>query len=99
MEKTLDNVNIAEAKAKVSDIKVFGDGDAWKLVCKASSGKEGWMKSTKAFSIPGLGVLVQVSTQQGEHVAEAVTFVPGAKVVCGKDGAAAIIPMHATFIE
>ena len=36
------------------------------------------MKSTKAMDIEGLGVLVQVSTQQGTEVAEALTFIPDA---------------------
>ena len=74
--KTLHNSDVAEAKAKVSDLKVFGDGDLWVLLAKASSQKEGWMKSTKAMEIPGVGCLVQVTTQQGDSVAEAVTFVP-----------------------
>lgn len=85
VEKALDVVSIADAKEKVSDIKVFGDGDAWQLVCKASSADQGWMKSTKAMSVPGAGVLVQVSTQQkgldGTYaVAEAITFVPGVHI-------------------
>jgi hypothetical protein len=79
MEKTLDNVNIADAQTKVSDIKVFGDGDMWQLLCKASSESQGWMKSTKAMQLPG-GCLVQVTTQQGGQVSEAVTFVPGVKI-------------------
>ena len=81
-DKTLDNQDITSAQAKTSDIKVFGDGDAWKLICKASSKSEGWMKSTKAMEVPGAGCLVQVTTQQlnedGTYsIAEAVTFVPG----------------------
>ena len=83
--KTLDNANIADARSKVSDITVYGDGDMFKLLCKASSEKEGWMKSTKTMEIPGVGCVVQVTTQQrnidGSYaVAEAVTFVPGVKV-------------------
>lgn len=78
--KTLDNTCIAEAKAKVSDLKVVGDGDTWQLLCKASSKKEGWMKSTKVLEIENVGCLVQVSTQQGDHVAEALAFVPGVQI-------------------
>lgn len=85
-EKTLDNTNIAEAKQNVTDIKVVGDGDMFKLLCKASSVDQGWMKSTKACEIPGVGCIVQVTTQQknpdGSYsVAEAVTFVPNATIV------------------
>jgi len=74
--KTLDNTTAAKAKDQVSDLKVWGDGDMWKLLSKASSAREGWMKSTKAMQVAG-GCLVQVTTQQGDHVAEAVCFVPG----------------------
>lgn len=86
MSKTLDNTNVAEVKAKVSDVKVFGDGDTFKLICKASSESEGWMKSTKVCEVKGIGCIVQVTTQQrnsdGSHsIAEALTFVPGSKVV------------------
>lgn len=80
-EKVLDVTSIEDAKKKVSDIKVFGDGDTFKLLCKASSESQGWMKSTKVCNVFG-GCLVQVSTQQknpdGSYaVAEAVAFVPG----------------------
>lgn len=39
------------------------------------------MKSTKAMEIEGVGCVIQVTTQQGVQVAEAVTFVPNVKVV------------------
>ena len=77
--KTLDNKNETEAKAKVSDIKVVGNGDLFQLICKASSKEQGWMKSTKAMQTP-LGCIVQVSTQQGDNVAEALVFVPGVRI-------------------
>ena len=78
-DKTLDNVSAETASKAVSDIQFFGDGNVWKLLCKASSAKEGWMKSTKAMPVMG-GCLVQVTTQQGDHVAEALAFVPNASV-------------------
>lgn len=82
IKKTLHNSDISGAKKNVPDIKVFGDGDLFKLIAKISSEKEGWMKSTKAMEIPHVGCVVQVTTQQrnpdGSYaVAEAVTFVPG----------------------
>ena len=49
---------------------------------KASSEAEGWMKSTKAMEIEGVGCVIQVTTQQGNNVAEALTFVPN---VCVKE--------------
>ena len=85
-EKTLHNSNISGAKQNVKDIKVVGNGDMFRLLCKASSQAEGWMKSTKACEVAGSGCIVQVTTQQrnpdGSYaVAEAVTFVPGVRIV------------------
>jgi hypothetical protein len=82
--KTLSNVSIANVKENVSDVIVVGNGDMFQLLCKASSVKQGWMKSTRAMEVRG-GVVLQVTTQQrnidGSYaVAEAVTFVPGVKV-------------------
>ena len=92
MNKTLDNTDIDGATKNVTDIKVFGNGDSWQLLCKASSEVEGWMKSTKAYEITGVGCLVQVTTQQrnmdGSYsVAEAVAFVPGVYIANRADGA------------
>lgn len=74
-QKTLNNSDTKGAKTKVTDLETVGNCDMWKLLCKASSASEGWMKSTKAMEF-GNGCLVQVTTQQGDHVAEAITFVP-----------------------
>ena len=65
---------------------MFGNTDMFQLLCKASSKKEGWMKSTKALHIDNVGCLVQVSTQQrnsdGSYaLAEALSFVPGANIL------------------
>lgn len=90
MEKTLGNTDVNGAHKNVPDIQVFGDGDMFQLLSKASSQAEGWMKSTKAMEIPEVGCLVQVTTQQrspdGSYaVAEAVTFVPGVGIKTGRD--------------
>jgi hypothetical protein len=82
--KTLFNSDVSGAKVNVPDIKVVGNGDMFKLLCKASSQNEGWMKSTKACQVPG-GCIVQVTTQQknmdGSYaLAEAITFVPSVSV-------------------
>ena len=82
--KSLHNTDVNGAKKNVSDLVVFGNGDAFRLILKASSEREGWMKSTKAMDA-GSGVIVQVSTQQrnpdGSYaVAEALTFVPNISV-------------------
>ena len=80
--KTLHNSDISGAKKNVPDIVVYGNGDLFKLLSKASSQREGWMKSTKVMEIPHVGCFVQVTTQQrnpdGSYaVAEALQFVPG----------------------
>ena len=81
--KTLGNTDQNACKSNVSDVVMFGD-DLFKLLSKASSQNEGWMKSTKAMEVPG-GCVVQVTTQQrgkdGSYaVAEALTFVPSVRV-------------------
>ncbi len=81
--KSLDVVNIEDAKEKISDLKFVGNGDLFQLLAKASSKSQGWMKSTKVMEVPG-GVVVQVTTQNWDNVAEALTYVPGVKV--GVDG-------------
>jgi hypothetical protein len=78
--KTFKNTDKDGATKNVMDIKFFGDGDTFKLISKAWSKNEGWMKSTKAMEIPGIGCVIQVSTQQGDNVAEAVCFVPGVDI-------------------
>lgn len=84
--KTLHNSDVSGARENVKDIKVVGNGDMFQLLCKASSENEGWMKSTKAMEIKGVGCVVQVTTQQrnpdGSYsIAEALTFVPGVKII------------------
>jgi hypothetical protein len=83
--KSLANSDVNGARKNVKDIVVFGNGDMFKLICKASSEKEGWMKSTKAMQCGMAGCLVQVTTQQrnpnGSYVvAEALSFVPGVRI-------------------
>ena len=84
IEKTLFNSDVSGARQNVKDIKVVGNGDMFRLLCKASSQAEGWMKSTKAMEVAH-GCVVQVTTQQrnadGSYsVAEALAFVPGVKI-------------------
>ena len=83
--KTLKNTTTDGASKIVRDIKFWGDGDNFRLISKAWSEKEGWMKSTKAMEIPNRGVLVQVTTQQWDNVAEALIFIPSATIIEIKD--------------
>ena len=66
-------------------MQFWGDGDTFKLISKASSENEGWMKSTKAMEIDFVGCVVQTTTQQrnpdGSYsLTDAVAFVPGVKI-------------------
>lgn len=88
--KVLDVVSIEDAKKKVSDIEVVGDGDTFQLLCKASSKSQGWMKSAKAMQLPG-GCVVQVTTQNHDNVAEALVYVPGVKVAPDVNGGRKLI--------
>lgn len=85
MEKTLGNTCANGTTKNVPDVVIWGNGDMFRLLCKAISQDQGWMKSTKAKEIPGIGAVLQVTTQQknpdGSYcLAEAVTFVPGVKI-------------------
>ncbi len=82
--KTLGNTDQNGARKNVKDIVIFGE-DLFKLLSKASSQSEGWMKSTKAMEV-ACGCVVQVTTQQGNNVAEALCFVPGVKIFGDETG-------------
>lgn len=89
--KSLHNTTANGARKNVKDIQFWGDGDTFKLISKASSENEGWMKSTKAMEIHRTGCVVQVTTQQrnpdGSYaVAEALTYVPHVKIQNNIDG-------------
>jgi len=89
-EKTLHNSDVSGARQNVPDIKVVGNGDTFRLLCKASSQNEGWMKSAKAMQTPH-GCVVQVTTQQKNidgtySLAEALTFVPGVSIADDENG-------------
>lgn len=89
--KTLNNTTATQAKDQVSDIEFWGDGDTFKLISKASSKKENWMKSTKAMEIEGVGCVIQVTTQQGINIAEALIFVPFTRIDTQVDESGKII--------
>lgn len=83
-EKDLGITTVRAAKDNISDLVVYGDGDTFALLCKASSQEQGWMKSTKVCNVFN-GCIVQVTTQQknpdGSYaVAEALTYVPGVRL-------------------
>ncbi len=81
--KSLHNTDTNPDKSNVDDLIIWGR-ERFKLIAKASSENEGWMKSTKAMDV-GTGCIVQVTTQQrnldGSYaIAEALTYVPGVTI-------------------
>lgn len=94
MIKTLNNSDVKGAKKQVPDLELFGNGDLFKLLTKASSKSEGWMKSTKVMNIDNLGCVIQVTTQQGDNIAESICFVPRAQLCEKEDGYRFIVKMN-----
>ena len=83
-EKDLGITEVRGAKKNISDLVVYGNGDTFALLCKASSQEQGWMKSTKVCNVVG-GCIVQVTTQQKNidmtySIAEALAYVPGCHI-------------------
>lgn len=76
-------VDEATAVAQYPDAKVFGNPYDWICLNKFQSGDGTITKSTKVYDT-GIGLIVQVSTKDNGHVAEALTFVPG--VTLAPDG-------------
>ena len=99
--KTLDTVSMGDTQQKVSDVKIVGNVDMWRLLSKASSDEQGWMKSTKAMELPGgIGCVVQVTTQQRNidltySVAEAIAYVPGVRIADDENGGRKLVPATA----
>lgn len=79
--RSLNNTTSSQAKENVKDLKVWGDPDCFKLISKASSEEEGWMKSTKAMEIKDVGCVIQVTTREQNGIAEALVFVPGTRII------------------
>ena len=79
--KTFSNTTASQTHENVPDVKTWGTDNPFKLISKAYSQEEKWMKSTKAMEIPNKGCIVQVTTQQGDNVAEALTYVFGVCIV------------------
>lgn len=70
---------------------VVGNPDNWQLLSKFVSSDKTIAKSTKAMSL-GHGCLVQVTTKEGNAVAEALAYVPGVVVVEDVNGGRRLAP-------
>ena len=104
MEKDLGISEIKQAKDNIKDLVVYGDGDTFRLLCKASSQEQGWMKSTKVCNLID-GCIVQVTTQQrnpdGSYsCAEALTYVPNTNINCDIEPRKLepILKQHLTYV-
>ena len=89
--KTVNNTDQTEPIINVTFTQKFGDIDIFKLINKISLESERYLKTTKAMQIDNLGCVVQVTTQQGDNVSEALTFVPNAKIKEIKDSEGKVI--------
>lgn len=94
-DKKLDIKNVQDLKEKTPDVKIVGDGNLFQLLSKASSTNEGWYKSTKAMEILNNGCVVQATSYfNGNCVAEALTFVPGVKIVDDVNGGKKLVNIN-----
>lgn len=90
------NENTEQAKENNPEMEVYGNPDLWVLICKAEvNGK--WMKSTKAMDTGGGVVLLVTTLIDGKNPAEALTFLPGHRIVYkgnkDKDGSTSTCPI------
>jgi len=68
--------NTTPKQAAQSGVEFLGDPNKWVVLHKAWNTREGWMRSTKALEIPGVGCMVQVSMLDEDRIAESLCFVP-----------------------
>jgi hypothetical protein len=78
--RTITEHGSLEAKSTSKEM-IAGDTEQWRLICKHSNKLEQWRHSTRGMEIPGVGVLVQVSTIQGDRASVALCLVPGARIM------------------
>lgn len=84
--KALTNVDTKTATETTSDIIVIGNPDNLQLLCKAGSKRQGWMKSSKAMEVEGVGCLVQFTSERQSKdglwsIAETSSFFPNTTIV------------------
>lgn len=73
-------VSTADAVAKDGGKPtVVGNPDNWQLLTKFVSSDGKVVKSTKAMEVQS-GCVVQVTTKEGDSIAEALAFVPGTRI-------------------
>ena len=82
-----ENQTIAEViepqEVKISpskrDVEKIGRDGLFQLICRTSSKKEGWSKTTRAMTIRS-GCLIQVSTTNNGNMAESLVYIPNVTI-------------------
>lgn len=86
-----------------SDLEFWGDPDLFKLIAKASTISEGWVKTTKGMQV-GPNVVLQVTTQQrnpnGAYaITEALSLVPNAEIVDKLNEEGEVVARYIEYIK
>lgn len=79
-DKPVDT-DVVQVNPLDNPVETFGDEESFVLLCEASSKKENWIKTTRIMTIVGVGVVLSVTTRQGENISEALQFIPGVKLL------------------
>lgn len=68
-------------------VKVEGNAELWLTLQKVTDAKSGWVKTTRATAVTGGVILNTCSRKKGSAVvAEALVFIPGAKLLKTGEG-------------
>jgi hypothetical protein len=76
-------------------IETIGVPESFELLCKSTMPAHSIVRAVFAYEIPGMGCLVQVSSKDGNQIAEALTFVSGVKIVGDINGGRRLVSMYA----
>jgi hypothetical protein len=74
------------AEAKRQGCSWAGDPERMRLLLKTVNTAENWSRGLWAYEVPGVGVLVEATHQQGQQVAIALQFIPGVRVAADEHG-------------
>ena len=80
---------------------IVGDEHMYCILSKVSDDNDGWVKTTMAHEIVNVGCLITVTTRQKNDdktysVAEAITFIHGARIVGDGNNGNKLVVNHST---
>lgn len=78
MKRPLDVTDAQDAREKMPDIKIFGDGNLYELIGKDVNPQQNYMETLKGMDSPS-GCHLQVEIRYGKVIAQAVVVIPNAK--------------------